>query len=356
VLALVAILAAPAAGQDAASQLRTEIQRVQASLKAQPLVSPDFANANSTTEELLTAAAGALDAGRLYLSLEKLVQATDFLQGARTALDKAGAVKGGLPAFELEWASQSRKLAALDLELGRTNWSRAPAALRALSEAARVKTTPLLDGSRGFAVATQPKDGLFYLGEAQAQIEFARFCASLSMPRPARPFPLRSLLPELQAVQAKTNAAFQPPRSIDLHSRFIALNSVLKLASELDAAKAYAGALYEYLEASRHYAMLDEPPLDAARQAALKASIAVLRKKLAASSSDDSIAQLFVQRAESQMAHADGSAPTPDEWRSAQVIADRVLPLYFAARKPASRLPQAAPKTVVLTLVRWPYT
>ena len=75
-----------------------------------------------------------------------------------------------------------------------------------------------------------------------------------------------SILPELLALQQKANAAFQPPRSIDLHPRFIALNSTIKLARELDASKSYAGALYQYLEAARHYGMLFMPSVDAAQQ------------------------------------------------------------------------------------------
>jgi hypothetical protein len=80
------------------------------------------------------------------------------------------------------------------------------------------------------------------------------------------------MLPELVALQQKTNAAFQPPRSVEFHSRFIALNSTLKLAQELDARKFYAGSLYQYLEAVRHYAMLDAPQVDPARQKALQIS------------------------------------------------------------------------------------
>jgi hypothetical protein len=164
------------------------------------------------------------------------------------------------------------------------------------------------------------------------------------------------LLPELQRLQEKTNAAFQPPRSVDLHPRFIALNSSLKLAKELDAARFYAGALYQYLEAVRHYGMLDAPPLDATRQSELKATLTATRKKLAESKQDNSIAQLFLERAESQVVHSDGSSPSADEWNSARVIVDQVLPAYYAAQKPASPLQQASGKTVDITLVRWPYT
>jgi hypothetical protein len=265
-------------------------------------------------------------------------------------------VKGGLPAFESQWGQASLKLAAVDQEAQAREWTHSTVAIRALAEAAQGRSVPLLEGARGFATATVPTDGLFYLGEAQGEADFARFCANLTVEGKAASFPLRSFLPELYQLQEKTNAAFQPPRSIELHSRFIALNSTLKLARELDARKFYAGALYQYLEAVRHYGMLDAPPLDASGQAAVKEALAAAQKKFAASSRDDSIAQIFLERAGSQVAHADGSAPSADEWRSARVILDQVVPAYAAAEKPAFPLQAPSGKTVDITLVRWPYT
>ena len=349
-------LVLPASGQDAASQIKAETERLQQALTAKPISLPDFPNANSVIGDSLKAAANAANAGRLYLSLEELGRAFDFLQGARTVADKAGAVKGSLPAFESEWGKVSLDLTALDREARQRNWENARAAIRALSETAQGKAIPLLEGGRGFATSTQPKDGLFYVGQAMGEAQFAKFCASLNLPRKTTAIPLRSLLPELESLQEKTNAAFQPPRSIELHPRFIALNSTLKLAQELDASRFYAGALYQYLEAVRHYGMLDAVPLDAARQSALKTAIAAARRQFDASPRDDSIAMLFLERAESQVAHADGSPPSADEWRSAQVIIDQVLPAYSAALKPASPLNQTPGKSIDITLVRWPYT
>jgi hypothetical protein len=63
-----------------------------------------------------------------------------------------------------------------------------------------------------------------------------------------------------------------------------------------------------------------------------------------------------LQRAESQIDHADDSAPSDDEWRSARAIVDAVLPAYQEALKPASPVQRASGKTVEITLVRWPYT
>lgn len=96
--------------------------------------------------------------------------------------------------------------------------------------------------------------------------------------------------------------------------------------------------------------------LDTAQQNAVKNDLASLRKKLSASSHDDSVAELFLERAESYTSHPDGSATKPDEWRAARVILDQVLPAYYAAQKPAAPLQRASGKTVDITLVRWPYT
>jgi len=344
------------AQDQASSQVRSEIERLRKSLKDKPVTAPDFVQANSMVEDALKAAVGALDIGHLYNSLEHLNQASGLLQGARVAEEKAGAVQSGLPAFEAEWNKASLQLTALDEKARKQDWSRAPLALRSLAEAAQGRSFPLLDGSRGFATSTKPSDGLFYMGQAQAEAEFAKFCASLSLAHKPEPFPLRSFLPELQKLQEKTNAAFQPPKSIDQHSRFIALNSALKLAQELDSSKLYAGALYQYLDATRQYGMLEGAVPDPSKQGALKQAIAAAQNKLEESQRDDSIAQIFLERAASYTAHPDGSAPSTDEWKSAQLILDQVLPAYFAAEKPAAPLLRASGKTVDITLVRWPYT
>jgi hypothetical protein len=338
------------------SQLKVEVVRLQQSLQTNPITDKDLVELGSTISATLKAANDALDSGQLYLGLEKLSQAEDYLQGARRAADKTAVEKGGLPAFESEWGKVSLRLTALDKDAHAKDWKHSPLAVRALSEAAQGKAIPLLEGGRGFATATGPKDGLFYVGQAEGEAAFATFCASLNLTAKPPVFVPRSLLPELQKLQDKANAAFQPPKSIDLHPRFIALNSEIKLAQELDSSRFYAGALYSYLEALRHFGMLDTPPLDSARQAALKRDLAEENKKLSASTADNSLAQLFLERAESYSAHADGSAPTADEWRGARVILDQVLPAYYATQKPASPLQRTAGKTVDITLVRWPYT
>ena len=345
-----------AQAQDAAAQTKGEIECLQQSLKAQPIQSPDLADLSKRIEQRLHEAESARSAGRLYLGLENLGQAEDYFQAARTIEAKADAIKDNLPAFESEWGKASLEYAALDKQARQRDWNRFPAAVRALSESAQGRTIPLLEGSRGFATSTKPQDGLAYMGEAKGESAYATFLYGLSIARKGATFPMRSVLPELEALQEKTNAAFQPPRSIDMHPRFINLNATLKFARELDSSKAYAGALYQYLEAVRHYGMLDPAVPDAARQESLRKAVAEESKKVSASKRDDSIAQAFLERAEGWLTKPDSAAPSPDEWRAVQVILQQVLPAYYAALKPAAPLQQRAGRTATLTLVRWPYT
>jgi hypothetical protein len=350
-------LAFPAAAQNSApAQIKAEIARLEQSLNDKPISDPDLKSIVPMITDALRSTREAGNAGQLYLSLEKLGQVEDLLQGARSAADRAEVEQQGLPAFESRWGKASLRLTALDKDAHAREWIDSPVAIRALAEAAQGRAIPLLEGGRGFATATGPKDGLFYVGQAEGEADFATFCASLRTEGKPSSFVPRSLLPELQALQEKTNAAFQPPKSIDLHPRFIALNSQIKLAQELDASRFYAGALYAYLDAVRHYGMLDAPPLDASRQDQVRKDVAKLTKDLAASSGDNSILQLFLERASSYIAHPDGSAPSADEWRGALVILNQVVPAYYAAQKPATPLTTRSGKTVDITLIRWPYT
>ena len=342
--------------QNATSQVKSEIARLEQSVKDRPIADPDLKSLAPMIADSLKSASDALNTGQLYLALEKLGQAEDLLQGARVAADKTDVEKGGLPAFESRWGNASIKLTALEKDAHARDWKKSPLAIRALAEAAQTRAIPLLEGGRGFATANGPKNGLFYVGQAEGEADFSIFCTSLKAAAKTPGFPLRSFLPELHTLQEKTNAAFQPPKSIDLHPRFIALNSQIKLAEELDAQRFYAGALYAYLEAVRHYGMLDASTLDPAAQEQAKRDLTTAVASLESSSSDDSIAQLFLERAASYTVHPDGSVPSADEWRGVRVILDQVLPAYYAAQKPATKLANPAGKTVDIILVRWPYT
>ncbi len=356
VTCLMILRATASVSDDPSIKVKAEIARLEQSLGKHPLKVDGMPEIGKDVADYLGQARTAADAGKLYVALENVGRATDLMNGVRAMQEKTAVVSSGLAAFEAEWNKASLELTSLDERSRQRNWSSAPVAVRALSEVAQGRVTPLLEGSRGFATSTKPADGLLYMGEAKGQAEFSTFLYQLNVPRKGDAFVLRSYLSELQRLQQKVNAAFVPPKSIDMHPRFIALNSTLKLGQELDSSRSYAGALYAYLEATRHFGMLDTPVPDAEKQKQLQATVVAKLKALAASRKDESLQQLFLQRAQSYLVHDDGSKPQDDELKAVAVIVDRVLPAYADALKPATPVMRASGKTVNITLVRWPYT
>jgi hypothetical protein len=308
-----------AAGPDPGRQIRDEIARV------------EKASSDARVRDMLKGASGALDAGRTWLALERLAQAMDFAAGVR-----ASEAPEGL--FEERWKAADAEVRTVDRRP-----IAGPAAVQALREVALARTAPLLDGARGFAAATGPKDGLFYLGQAIGEADFARFLSRLPLDSERRWKP-RSMLTELMAIQEKANAAFRPPASIDQHPRFIALNSAIKFGRELDGARSYHGALLQYLESVRQFGMLDRAPVAEGERAKVLARLKAVKP-------EESIAALLAQRGLAWAEHGD-----PDEWRAAAVIGEQVLPAYAAAMKGPARMTRQSGKTVEVTLVRWPYT
>jgi hypothetical protein len=114
--------------------------------------------------------------------------------------------------------------------------------------------------------------------------------------------------------------------------------------------------LYQYLDAVRHFGMLDPAVPDAARQSELRGKLTEELKKVETSKRDDSILQVLLERGTGWLNKPDSAAPSDDEWRAVRVIVEQVTPAYYAALKPAATPQIRAGKTATLTLVRWPYT
>lgn len=345
---LVAAVAATRAHADAARGIAAEAERWIAIADRGP-ADPSLAGLRQDAESMLRRAVADAGAGRTALALEELGRGRSLLR-ALALRDEAPAAAADAAAFARLWESRSRALVAQAEALRRTPWKDAPAATRAVAESAQGKIATLVEASRAYAAVTSPGDGLFYLGQAVASAELAAFARGLH-DTTKTPLATRSMLPELQALQQRVNAAFQPPRSIERHADFIRLNATLKLAFELDAAALYAGALYQYLDATQQLALLgDAPP------AAPGPDLAAWRGRLGARDRDDSLGRLFLERAEAALAA--GARAEAKDLRLAQVVADDVLPAYQAALAAAgaatSRTESAA--SVTVTLVRWPYT
>lgn len=343
------LLAQNVESQNVESQIKTQFDRIEQDLRSVPFTNPSERAFQASGNQLIRSARQAAADNRLFQCLETMAQLLPSVRGLQRA---EPGVDSGAAAFDLQWKRVNQDLTAILHEVRANHWKGAPLALRGLVETALGKVAPLMAGSQGFAATASPADGLFYLGQAQGQGELARFYASLHLARTGKAISMRSLLPELRNLQDRADAAFVPPRSIDLHPRFIALNSTLKVARELDAAQSYAGAMYEYLNAVQLFGLLDAAELDETKQAEVRQKVATLRGSLSSSKDDDSMAELLIERAESLVANA----KTQEDWRGAFVITAQVIPAYFAARKPATITKQNSRKAIQVTLVRWPFT
>lgn len=363
VLGLLSALGRSATGQDAPARIKSQIDQLRQELGSKPVARPEWKQATSDISESLRRADDDLRTGRLYLSLEELAGAWDSLRGTEGASQKTEEelAKDGLPGVESKLKGMQIELTAFATQATQKNWDAVPVVVRAFAEKAAGQTLNFLEGSHGFAVLADLEkrahsenyvSALYYAGESKAQAQFSAFCYTLDLPRKTAAFPLRSIAPELQQLQTRVIAAYRPPRSVKHHADFIRLNATLKLAGELDAAKHYAGALYQYLDATQQFAAFDAATPAATKQSLLRKSLQKMSIRLGGSQQDQSIAQLFLERAQAELTRSPGAAG----WITVETIVEQVLPAYFAALKTSPRSEHRAPPGVTVTLVRWPYT
>jgi hypothetical protein len=363
VLGLLSALGPAATHQNASSRIKSQIDQLRQEVDGKPVSRPEWKEAKQDISESLQWADDDVRAGRLYVSLEELAGAWDSLRGAEGATQKTEEqlLEEGLPGVESELKRIQIELTAFEKQATQRNWDAAPVAVCALGEKAAGQTLKLLEGAHGFAKLTDLDkkalsdnyaSTLYYAGESKAQAQFNAFCYTLDLPRKAVASHLRSISSEVQQLQTRVVTAYRSPRSINHHADFIRLNATLKLADELDAARLYAGALYQYLDATQQFDMLFATAPAVAKQSRLRKSLQKMSADLRGSQQDHSIAQLFLERAEAGLTRSQGAAG----WIAVETIVEQVLPAYFAVLKASPPSEHRAPAQVTVTLVRWPYT
>jgi hypothetical protein len=164
---------------DARSKIQAEIQRLQQTVKNQPADDDYWKDLAGLVATSLDRADRALHAGDIYFSLEELGRALVLVNSFEYTKQSPEILKQGLQGFESAWSQASRELANSDREAQKRNWAGKPAVLRALAESAQGRSLILVEASRAYASVTDPKAGYYYLGEAKAQADFAKFSYSL---------------------------------------------------------------------------------------------------------------------------------------------------------------------------------
>jgi hypothetical protein len=323
--------------------LAAEIARWSSLLASHASGDENWAQVKEATEPALRQAEEAVRAGRPLFALQRLAAAREYL-AATEYVERRPAGERSTTGFEAEWARVGQVLRDDLAAPAPSSFDTVrPAAIRAVAEAAWRQVRVYYEASLEYGRNTMPDSGLYYVGVAQAQHDLVALCRSLASPASGGPPALRSLQPELDALESDVLAAYRPPASIERHTEFIRLSAIIKEARELDGAGLRYGALLRYLQAALRFAPLRAQPAPA-NGAAVKEALGRFRVRFDGPSADHSLARLFMEQAEADPA-------------TAAAVADDVLPRYAAAIAPAR--PAAAPKPsprVTVTLVRWPYT
>ena len=345
-----AILGTESSSRASPDPLAEEIDRWSRFVKDHKSGDEDWAHIQKVTEPALAEARSALAAGRRNFALQRLAAARVLLSASAYVDERSEGERKDETAFERERERMGGVLQAhLTTPSAASFDGIRPAAVRATGEASLPQVKLFYDTSLEYARNTMPDAGLFYIGEARAQGELAALCRQLSESTPGKAPPLRALGPELDALEARLLAAYQPPASIDRHSDFIGASSRLKEARELDAAGLRYGAMLRYLQTVQAVAVIAPASAPVAADA-LPAKLGELERALAAPGVDHTIGRTFLESAQAEL---DEKKPALER---APVIASEVLPAYFAALSPARPAPPRPPARVTVTLVRWPYT
>jgi hypothetical protein len=313
-----------------------------------------------STEPALARTRAALDAGRRWLAFQRLASVAVNLDGSAYLQQRTIDQRTEAADFEKEWTRMGEVLQKDLAPIAPDSLQGvAPAAVRAVGETALFQVRPFYESSLDYGRSTMPDAGLFYLGSAQAARDLARKSRTLSAPSKDAPPPLRSLAPEIDALERGLLATYRPPVSIERHSEFIGASSMLNDARKLDAAGLRFGALLRYLQAALRTATLTASP--AADVTALRARLPEMARRLDVRGVDHTVGRIFLEAAEEDLAPAPGAPPAgagapPPPGVTAAVVLEDVLPRYFSALEPARPVAARPPAEVTVTLVRWPFT
>jgi hypothetical protein len=347
-----AVLASSATRPSDASQARDpladEIARWTAFLSTDKGSAAMWEDVKKASGPVLARAEQARRDGRRLLAIQRLAAAREGLAASQYVFSLDGPQRNDRERFEAEWRAVGERLRAeLAPPAADALAGIAPLALRAIGEASLPQVRIYYEASLDYGRSTVFDAGLYYMGSALAQRELPALLTSLADPKPAAPFPQRSLEPELRELESEILAAYRPPVSIDRHVDFIRASAAVKEARELDALGLRHGALLRYLQGVQRFAPV-RPSGDAAP---LEPGFADYDARLRAGERDHTIGRLFLETAQALAGPGDGADPA-----AARAILESVLPRYFAALEPRAPLagPPAARATV--TLVRWPYT
>jgi hypothetical protein len=295
----------------------------------------------------------ARQSGHVFLSLFLLHPSAATLPAIEYQKAKAEVEKGGLEALEREWRRLGGELAEKERRLTAAPARRHPLAVQAMLERALTQVQPHYQSGRLYGQQTTIDAGLFYLGRAKAQLDFALFCRGLDAVASGAAPSLRSLAPELEELEREVTQAYRRLGAADQDNTFIRINASLKVAQDLERERRFGGALLQYLEVFRALEAVNSMPAESLAPEALKSLSESFRAQLSGDKTDHSVGWLYWQMAQTALESGDAN-----DLKQAAVILRHVAPRYFKYMSSLKEgpAPKAVAGEVTVTLARWPYT
>ncbi|HKG22059.1 MAG TPA: hypothetical protein VKC34_09180, partial [Blastocatellia bacterium] len=140
------------------------------------------ANTKASFTNQLNRAETALQSGYPLLTLYYL-QSPWARMGAEAYLgSKANVAKAGNAAYENEWRRLGKEMSEKERGLTPVTVRRLPASVRALIQASRLLSRPYYQSGRLYGLNTTLDQGLYYMGLAPGNLDFALFCRQLAFP------------------------------------------------------------------------------------------------------------------------------------------------------------------------------
>jgi hypothetical protein len=309
--------------QDAAKQIDALTSEVEHQLKTLT-VSNDVSQ--MCTREVADTRAN-LKKGNVYLGLYLIRNCKLELASQAYAASKADIAKKGVDAFEAEWRELGSRLAEKEKLVSASNSKETPALVLALAQVAQVQTKPYYQSGRLYGLNSSLSEGLYYLGRAPANLDFAILARNLKFPDSKSQLSYRSVETELSKLEADTLRAYKTSDISTQQNLFNRLNSNLKVTGELNKASMFQGALLKYLESEMFFGQLVTTSVNEDLNQ-LRTRTNDVEKHLKSAKSDQSIGLLFCQLAQASLNPVSNEPPTEAQIKRAFVILNRVLPAY----------------------------
>lgn len=275
---------------------------------------------------LLGCSEAAAKANRPLLGVYFLQTPYMELNGRQFMSDRAKAIGADKAAYEREWLAVGRTIKAKERELVARPARHLPSAITALAQVARAQAGPYYQSGRQYGLETSLEYGLYYMGFATADYDFARLCGTFPFASAGAAPRYASVKPDLDRLETEIVSAYEKADA-DGRRRFLDLNANLKLASELEGRGWFEGALQKYLDITMRLQLVVGPN-PGGREAELRGALDAARKRLSSAPTDQSIALLYVEMAENAL-DSPCSVDANPVGRAAAIV-DRVLPSYFA--------------------------